>query len=109
MNNQEIEKRFKFDLEMGVFKLYDFDKVIFSDSIFYELKMETLFKNIGYMKNMNFYLMLDQISMESERFKTCFIIDTTRKIFSIHTLGFTGKNYDKYLNHIPEYLKEYKL
>jgi len=119
MTNQEIEKRFLFDLEMGYFKNYDkgntsliyFDIYTYADLI---TLCKILISN-GYNLDRNASdftdLLLSQLFISTHvLYKVPICIKT--KYFAIHDMEKVDKRfYDKdvFFNELPEYINEYRL
>ena len=109
MTNHEIEKRFLFDLEMGVFTQYN-DTVIFNNRHYLdELTMKLLLKNIGFRIDNTLYVVFGHRLYETTRCKPSIMVNLKSKIFSNNSLYVTADDYEKYFNELPDYIKEYKV
>jgi len=117
MTNEEIEKRFLFDLEMGRFKCINFNNrgdIFFNRSIF-SFKLLTLLKNIGYtIDEDSCDINIDYLKKSLESRET--YISVYKKydnIYDVFEWGYIEddikKNNPEYFNKIPDYVKDYKL
>ena len=105
MTNQEIEKRFLFDLEMGRFKQYS-NFVIFRNMSFLdEAVMTKLLKNIGYKKDYNLFMYFNNMSHQISRGKTTITINKESKIYlAPYTVMVSSDEHMGYINEIPDYI-----
>jgi len=111
MTNEEIEKRFKFDLEMELFKTdpsYE-DKVIsFKD--FNSYSPNNVNNLISILRNMSYETL--ELNEYSHSFtKNLLMINTKFKIYMIRYSRDPQLNYlekEGLINQIPDYIKEYK-
>jgi len=106
MSNQEIEKRFLFDLEMGRFKRLPYDMIGFYSTNEDDcLKLEDFLKNIGYNLKTRFSLFPETEIPEVNRYYYILQVIPKTKIFKRLNLSKnTSVNITEY-NKIPEYIE----
>jgi len=99
-NNEKIEKKFLFDLEMGIFKVdKQSDVIVFHKEKTKYLQLEAILNKFGFTR-LTF----------SNSYSTVIGIDLNEKIYFINIREIPDFSYDiKCFNKIPEYIMEYKL
>jgi len=122
MTNEEIEKRFLFDLEMGVFKTssYDYFHIKSDENAiafieYYRRSTENVAKIMYILRKNGFKV--DRYTSDSFRdldddSRAIIVIGRQRKLFTkiICDISVSYKELvGSYCNKIPDYIKEYKL
>jgi len=116
MTNEEIKKRFLFDIEMGYFKTdSNWHQLYFNYSPILYDKFLALLKEIGYnIQNLtSFNKDVCKEIFTSEIHDVYFTVDPPKKLCSIFAANkaFIGifRDKSKIFNDIPDYVKEYKI
>jgi len=114
MTNQEIEKRFQFDLEMGRFKTIStmklripIDVIIFNWSYLSASLMGSILRKFGYKETEYRFLSLNDHPKETCR--NVIIINKTEKVYCLSKLYFSKREYENYFNEIPDYIRQIEL
>jgi len=108
MTNEDIEKRFLFDLEMGVFKTADTKDERYNDRIivFINNKERSIMKLIRLLYSINYkkrnFSYVEDSSM-------IVIIDKANKTFKIESLSNSFYYDTPNTNELPNYIKEYRI
>jgi len=104
MTNREVEKRFLFDLEMGIYNAIDN-----IDYIWFETNSELRYKSLCELLNyLGFRTLDDYRPFYGERNKFVYIgIQIKNKIYSVYIRNIQLK--DLVINPLPDYISEYSI